>query len=108
VFRFISEKIIESAIILFTIKTRHYYFVCDDKITEHQILVAPGSAKANGIELRSCLGRVCNFKLSRFVMYSIDWHIQALPRLELKTQPKFRPVSISLSMVAPYKFVVLR
>jgi hypothetical protein len=108
VFRFISEKIIESAIILFTIKTRHYYFVCDDKITEHQILVAPGSAKANGIELRSCLGRVCNFKFSRFVVYSIDWHIQTLPRLELKTQPKFRPVSISLSMVAPYKFVVLR
>jgi hypothetical protein len=36
----------------------------------------PGSAKANGKEPKSCLGRVFNFKLGPFVMYVIAWHIQ--------------------------------
>ncbi len=38
--------------------------------------VRPGSAKANGREPKSCLGRVFNFKLGPFVMYVIAWHIQ--------------------------------
>jgi hypothetical protein len=48
------------------------------------------SAKANGREPKSYLGRVVNFKLSCFVMYAIAWHIQARPSLELKTWPRFR------------------
>jgi hypothetical protein len=35
-----------------------------------------GSAKANGREPKSCLGRVFNFKLGPLVMYAIAWHIQ--------------------------------
>ncbi len=56
------------------------------------------SAKANGRERKSCLGRVFNFKLGCFVMCTITWLIQARPSLELKTWPRFPPVSISLSM----------
>ncbi len=47
--------------------------------------ISPGSAKANGGESKSCLGRVFNFKLDWFVMYAIEQHIQAHPSLELKT-----------------------
>ncbi len=36
----------------------------------------PGSAKANGREPKSCLGRVFNFKLGHFVFYAIAWHIK--------------------------------
>ncbi len=54
--------------------------------------------KANGRESESCLGPVFNFKLGRLVMHAIALHIQARPSLELKTRPRFRPVSISLSM----------
>jgi hypothetical protein len=57
-----------------------------------------GSAKANGRESRSSLGRVINFKLGRFVTYAIVRHIQTRPRPEFKTQPWFCPVSLSLSM----------
>jgi hypothetical protein len=35
-----------------------------------------GSAKGNGREPKSCLGRVFNFKLGPFVMYAMAWHIQ--------------------------------
>jgi hypothetical protein len=56
------------------------------------------SAKANGREPKSCLGRAFNFKLARFVMHRIPRHIQARPSLELKIKPRFRPVSSSLSM----------
>ena len=35
-----------------------------------------GSAKANGREPKSCLGRVFNFKLGHFVLYAIAWHIK--------------------------------
>ncbi len=60
-----------------------------------------GSVKANGSETKSCLGRVFNFKLGHFVMCTKAWPIQAGPSLELKTQPRFRPVSLSLSMLPP-------
>jgi len=46
-----------------------------------------GSAKANGKELKSCLGRVFNFKLS-FVMGKVEWPIQVWPSPEWKTQPR--------------------
>ncbi len=48
-----------------------------------------GSTKANGRELKSCLGRVFNFRLGCFVMYATAWHIQAPPSLELITRPRF-------------------
>jgi hypothetical protein len=57
------------------------------------------SAKANGRKPKSCLGGVFNFKLGCFVMCTIAWPIQVLPSLQWKTQPRFRPVSLSLSMV---------
>jgi hypothetical protein len=47
--------------------------------------------KANGREPKSCLGRVFNFKLGL---------IHARLSLELKTRPRFRPVSLSLSMAS--------
>ena len=39
-------------------------------------LDAPGSAKANGREPKSCLGQVFNFKLGHFVMYAMVLYIQ--------------------------------
>ncbi len=54
-----------------------------------------GSVKANGSEPKSCLGRVFNFKLGHFVMCTKAWPIQAGPSPELKTWPRFRPVSLS-------------
>ncbi len=54
--------------------------------------------KANGREPRSSLGQDFNFKLGCFVMSVIAWHVQAHPHLELKTQPRFHPVSLRLSM----------
>ncbi len=45
-----------------------------------------GSSKASGRELKSCLGRVFNFKLGHFVMHAIAWHIQENQSLKLKTK----------------------
>ncbi len=59
----------------------------------NQHYVYAGSSKANGRELKGCLGRVINFKLGHFIMHAITWHIQACLSLELKTQPRFCPVS---------------
>ncbi len=33
-----------------------------------------------------------------FVMSGMIWHMQARPRLELKTRPRFYPVNISFSI----------
>ncbi len=60
--------------------------------------------KAIGREPKSCLSRVFNFKLDCFVMCTTEWRIQAHPSLELKTRPRFCPVSWSLSMVALIAF----
>ncbi len=62
-----------------------------------------GSAKADGREPNSFLGRVSSVKLDRFVMYSNPWHIQACPSLELITWPRFHLVIVSLSMVLASK-----
>ncbi len=40
-----------------------------------------------------------NFNVGRFVMHAIAFDIQAWPSLELKTRPRFHPVSESLSMI---------
>ncbi len=53
----------------------------------------PGSNKANRREPKSCFGRDFNFKLDFFVVYAIERHIQAHPSQELKTRPRFCPVS---------------
>jgi hypothetical protein len=48
------------------------------------------------------MGQFFNFKFGPFVMYAIARHIQAGPSLELKTLPRFCPVSLSLSMSRDY------
>ncbi len=62
--------------------------------------MSPGSVKANRREPKSCLGWVFNFKSGCFVICTIAWPIKARPSLELKTRPRFRPVSLSLSMMS--------
>ncbi len=51
--------------------------------------IKAGSAKANGRDPKSCLGRVYNFKASCFVYCIAHMH----PLLELKTCPRFCPVN---------------
>ncbi len=62
--------------------------------------VCPRSTKDNGREPKSCFGRVFNFKLGCFVMCTIVWPVQAQTILELKTRPRFCPVSLSLPCYA--------
>jgi hypothetical protein len=54
-----------------------------------------GRAKANGREPKSCLGRVFNFKLGCFDMWSIAWYRQGRPDLELKTWLRCCPVNLT-------------
>jgi hypothetical protein len=55
------------------------------------------SAISNGREPRSCLGRIFNFKLGcTALLHNFMARIQ--PLLELKTRPRFCPVSLSSSM----------
>ncbi len=65
------------------------------------------SAEANRREPESCLGQVFNFKLGCFVISVIAWHTTARPRLELKTQHRFCPVSLSFSMLFVFKIIRL-
>ncbi len=65
--------------------------------------VCLGSVKANGREPKSSLGWVFNFKLGHFVMHTMARHIQARLSIELKTQPRFCSVSLSLTMVCIFK-----
>ncbi len=71
-------------------------------------LIGSGSTKAKWREPKSCLGRVFNFELGCFVMYAIARHIQARPSLELKTRPRFHPVTRSLSTIGLILFVLPR
>ncbi len=57
-----------------------------------------GSTKANGRKPKTGLGQVFNFTLGCFCYEATAWHEQARPHLELKTQPCFCPVSLSLSI----------
>jgi len=56
-----------------------------------------GSAITNGREPRSCLGRVFNSKLGRIATLSSKCMVCIQPLLKLKTRPRARPVSQSLS-----------
>ncbi len=49
--------------------------------------------KAIGREPITCLGRVFNYKLGCFVDMYAFIYMDAHPHLELKTQPRFSPVS---------------
>jgi hypothetical protein len=56
-------------------------------------LMHSGSVKANGREPKTCLGRVCNYKLGRFNYLNVFVYMNARPHLQLKTQPRFSPDS---------------
>jgi hypothetical protein len=58
----------------------------------------PGSTKANGREAKTCLGRVFNYKLSCFNDVNVFVYVDACPHLQLKTWPRFSPISLSLPM----------
>ncbi len=60
------------------------------KVQKHAV---PGSVKANGREPKSCLGQVFNYKLGCFDGMHILICADARPHLELKTRPRFCPVS---------------
>jgi hypothetical protein len=61
-----------------------------------------GSAISNGRSPNSCLGRVFNSRLGHITSLHSLGMACIQPRLELKTRPKFRPVSSSLSVVSNY------
>jgi hypothetical protein len=58
-----------------------------------------GSLITNEREPRSCLGWVFNFKLGSFYWYHQNFAACKWPLLKLKTQPRFCPVSWSLSVL---------
>jgi hypothetical protein len=57
--------------------------------------------KANGRKPKSCLDQVFNFKLDYVDLMHDDLvqGIQKIPNLELKPQPRFCPVSETLTML---------
>jgi hypothetical protein len=57
------------------------------------------SAITNGREPKSCLGRVFNSKLGCIATPGSKYMVCMQPLLKLKTRPKARPVSKSLSMI---------
>ncbi len=52
-----------------------------------------------GDNLKVALVEFLTLSQAVFVMNVTTWHGQAHPYLELKTQPRFRPVSLSLSLI---------
>ncbi len=52
-----------------------------------------------GDNLKVALAEFLTLSQAVFVMNVTTWHGQAHPYLELKTQPRFRPVSLSLSVI---------
>jgi hypothetical protein len=59
------------------------------------------SSKANGRDPKSRLGQDFNFKLGVLQNVYNSWPMQTRLSLDLKTQPRFCPVSLSLSMLSP-------
>jgi hypothetical protein len=49
--------------------------------------------------LKAVLDKFSTLSLAVLVISKIAWHRQAWPHLELKAWPRFRPVSLCLSMV---------
>ncbi len=56
-----------------------------------------GVQKLMGDNLKVVLAKFSTLNLGCFIMYANERHIQARPGLELKTWPRFCPVSLSLS-----------
>ncbi len=61
-----------------------------------------GSAKANMREPKTGLGQVFNFKLGCFDDEHVLIYADASPHLQLKTLPRFCPVSLILSMATAF------
>jgi hypothetical protein len=57
--------------------------------------MVPGSAKANGRETNSWLGRVLHFKSASFSVMKEVHGTNARPYLRVKTRPRFCPDSLS-------------
>jgi hypothetical protein len=57
-----------------------------------------GSAVSNGRKTKSCLGQVFHSRLGSFAALCSKCFSYKQPLLELKTRPKFSPVSSSLSV----------
>jgi hypothetical protein len=58
--------------------------------------------RANGDNLKVAWPKFSTLSNAVFVMSEISWHGQAHPHLELKTLPRFSPVSFNLSKVLFY------
>ncbi len=65
--------------------------------------INPGSAISNRRVPKSCLGRVLNYKLGRVATLLSNCIASMQPHQELKTQPRVRPVSLSLYMINQLK-----
>jgi hypothetical protein len=61
--------------------------------------LTPGSAIYNRREPKSCLGQVFNSKLDSISILCSKCMLHMQPLLELKTQRRDHPVSLSLSML---------
>ncbi len=68
------------------------------------VIVSQGSTKAHRREPKSYLARVFNIKLGYFAMYALAQHIQARLSLELKTRPRFCPVSLILFIASHFNW----
>jgi hypothetical protein len=59
-------------------------------------MIDRGVQKLTGDNLKVVAAEFSTYSLAVFVMSVIAWHTHARPQLELKTRPRFCPVSLSL------------
>ncbi len=64
-----------------------------------------GIAISNGREPSSCLGQVFNFKFGSFVSIQCNCMTYTQPLLDLKTRPRFGPVSKICPWVSAWSFI---
>jgi hypothetical protein len=88
-------------LLIFKIKKNFINLALDFEIKSSHIY----SAKANRIEPKSCSGLVLHFKLDSFVVIKEVHGANKRPCLNLKTRPRFCPVSLSLYMIDPKKCI---
>ncbi len=70
----------------------------------NEALLKAESVKINGREPKSCLSWVFNFELVSFASKQHKWMAWTQALLELKTRPRFCPVSWSLSANKAFSF----
>ncbi len=75
-------------------------FKCDQIYNNHMLAVQ----KLIGDNLKVVLAKLPTIIQAVFVFSATAWHGQEWPHLELKTQPRFCPVSICLSIIIALKF----